>query len=295
MRQTLRDRYRDSMAIHGFGYALYEPELFERLRPGTLGYFDDDRRWHPVLHLTDAAAVSALGCTPFTPPHLRAPDTRRWDPLSSTGVKERRLTLEAGVDGTGFGLPANVSFATEYSTTTDFGAVLVCEGDVVMEGYDVRGPFEQWVRDNKMALAKVPELRAHGVVCSTLTYSSERVSLTVWQDAKNTVTVGCTAGAQGVANAAAGGTWLRGRSGSSWTEWADEKRVVFFTGVKCKYSWLGRMKTEPEGNWRGGETFTIWDPMRGDAFDGEIEPIGRDLEEIKSALDGSEYENEDEE
>lgn len=33
------------MTIHGFGYALYEPEPFERLRPGMLGYFDDDRRW----------------------------------------------------------------------------------------------------------------------------------------------------------------------------------------------------------------------------------------------------------
>ncbi len=80
MGKTLHDRYRDSMTIHGFGYALYEPVPFERLRPRTLGYFDGDRRWHPVLHLTNAAAVSALGCTPFIPPHLRAPNTRRWDP-----------------------------------------------------------------------------------------------------------------------------------------------------------------------------------------------------------------------
>lgn len=54
------------------------------------------------------------------------------------------------------------------------------------------------------------------------------------------------------------------------------------------------MKTEPEGNWRGGETFTIWGPMTGDACEGETEPIGRDLEEIESALDGSEYKKEDE-
>lgn len=58
MGKTLRDRYRDSMTIHGSGYALYELEHFERLRPGTLGYFDDERRWHQVLHLTYAAAVS---------------------------------------------------------------------------------------------------------------------------------------------------------------------------------------------------------------------------------------------
>ncbi len=137
-----------------------------------------------MLNLTDAAAVSALGCTPFTPLHLRAPDTRRWDPLSNSEVKEQRLTLEAGVDGMDFGLPANVSFATEYNTMTDFGAVLMCEGDVVVQAYDVRGPFEQWVRDNKVALAKVPELRAYGIVCSTWTYSCELLSLTMWQDTK---------------------------------------------------------------------------------------------------------------
>ena len=79
MGKTLRDRYRDSMTIHGFGYALYEPEPSERLRPETLGYFS---RWLPVLHLTDAAAVFALGCMPFTPPHIRAPDTRHWGPLT---------------------------------------------------------------------------------------------------------------------------------------------------------------------------------------------------------------------
>ncbi len=51
MGKTLRDRYRDSMTIHGFGYALYEPEPFERLRPGTLGYFDDYSSLQNRFHL----------------------------------------------------------------------------------------------------------------------------------------------------------------------------------------------------------------------------------------------------
>ena len=96
--KILRDRYRDLMTIYGFGYALYEPEPFERLRPGTLGYFDNDRRWRPLLYLADAAVVSALGRTPFTPLYLRAPDTRRWDPLSSKelGGRHRRHGLPIG-------------------------------------------------------------------------------------------------------------------------------------------------------------------------------------------------------
>ncbi|KAH7186865.1 hypothetical protein DER44DRAFT_801870 [Fusarium oxysporum] len=293
MGKTLRDRYRNAMATHGFGYALYEPEPFERLRPGTIGYFDDDSRWHPVLDLTDAAAVAALGCTPFVAPRLRSADTRRWDPLASNDVKENDMSLDAAVNGTSFGFPASVGVVTEYRTKTDFGAVLMCDSDVIVEGYDVRKPFERWVRENKVTLSKVEELRRHGIVCSTWTYSSESVHLTVWQNSENTVTVGCTAGAQGIASASAGRTWFRGRSGSSWTDWSDGKRVVFFTGIKCVYTWLGRMKTEPEGNWRGGDEFIVWDPDTWDCFEGEIESFGKDWAKAETEqIDEEDDENE---
>lgn len=97
----------------------------------------------------------------------------------SNGVDEKSINLSGGVDGTSFGLPASVGMVTEYSTKTDFGAVLMCDGDVVVEGYDVRKPFERWVRENMVALAKIEELREHGVVCSTWTFSSESVHLNV--------------------------------------------------------------------------------------------------------------------
>lgn len=262
------------MAFYGFGYALYEPEQFERLMPGTLGYFDKDCRWHPIVNLTNGEAVVAMGYTPFNAPHLRTPDTRRWDPLSSSEVIGRNVNLEATVDGTDFGLPANVKVVTEYTTKSDFAAILMCDGDVIVQGYDVRGPFEQWIRDNRLALARVPELREHGVVCSTWTYSSRNVHLTVWQNSENTVNLGCTAGAHGIADASAGGTWFRGRSGSMWTDFMDMDRVVFFTGVKCKFTWLGSVKTEPEGNWLGGEKSVVWDSETEDAFECEIEAFG---------------------
>jgi hypothetical protein len=293
MGQTLRDRYRNSMKMHSFGYALYEPEPFERVQPGTLGYFDADCRWHPVLDLTDAAAVTALGCTPFVAPRLRRPDPRRWDPLVSNDVEEKSINLGAGVDGTSFGLPASVGVVAEYSTKTDFGAVLMCDGEVVVEGYDVRKPFERWVRENKAALAKVEELREHGVVCSTWTFSSESVHLNVWQNSDNTVRVGCNASAEGIANANAGGSWVRGRSGSSWTDWTDGKHVVFFTGVKCVYRWLGRMTTEPESEWRGGDKFMVWDPENQVAYEGEVEFFGEDLAEIENEESDDEEEEED--
>jgi hypothetical protein len=288
MAPTLRDQYRKAMKIHNFGYALYEPERFERLRPGTLGYFDVDFRWHPILNLADAAEVAALGCTPFVAPRLRAPDSRHWDPLPSEGVDKRAVNAGSDVDVTSLGLPASVGAAYEYSSESNFGAVLMCDGDVIVEGYDVRKPFERWVRENKEALAKIDELRVHGVVVSTWTFSSESVHLNVWQNSENSVKVGVKAGAAGVAKADAGAEWVRGRSGSSWTDWTDGKRVVFFTGVKCVYKWLGRMSTEPESNWRGGEKFMIWDPESQDAYEGEVDFFGRDLAEIENESDDDE-------
>ena len=289
----MRDQYRDAMRKHDFEYALYEPEPFERLQPGTLGYFDADSRWHPLLNLTDAAAVAALSCTPFVAPHLRAPDSRHWDPLISNDVDAHSVNAGAGVDAASFGLPASVGVVTEYSTSSNFGAVLMCDGDVVVEGYDVRGPFERWVRENRKELAKVDELRKHGVVISTWTFSSESVHLNVWSSGENRVRVGIEAGASGVAKGDAGVEWVRGRSGSSWTDWTDGKRVVFFTGVKCVYNWLGRMSTEPEANWRGGEKFMIWDPDSQDAYEGEVDYFGTDLTEIENESSDDEDEEED--
>lgn len=276
-----RERYRNAMKDHGFGYALYEPELFERIRPGTVGYFDAGRVWHGLFDLNDAASLTAVGLTPFVPPRCRTPDTRRWGPLTSSQVRETNIQLDAGVDGTSFGLPAFVSAATEYSTKSGFGAVLMCDDDVVLEGYDVRGPFETWIRENRVALAKIPDLKQHGVVCSTWTYSSTNIHLIVWNDSETKVVVGCGVEAQGISNANAATSWVRGHSVSKWSDWNDgKKRVVLFSGVRCEYNWLGRMTTKPESQWRGGDKFVMWDEESYDAYEGEIQSFGLDFAEI---------------
>lgn len=279
------------MKDHGFGYALYEPEQFDRIKPGTIGYFDANRMWHKLLDLNDTPSLAAADLTPFVEPHRRSPDKRRWGPLTSNQVSERNLQLGAGVDGTSFGLPASVNVATEYSTKSGFGAVLMCDNDVVIEGYDVRGPVERWIHENRMALAKIPDLRKHGVVCSTWTYSSESIHLSVWEDSETRVVVGVGADAQGLASANANTSWLRGRSGSKWTDWTNGKRVVFFSGIMCNFNWLGRVTTKPESQWRGGVSSIIWDPESKDAYETEIQsfPPGFVVADIDSA------ESEDEE
>lgn len=234
-----RDRYRNAMKDHGFGYALYEPEQFDRIKPGTLGYFDANRMWHNLLDLTDAPSLRAANLTPFVEPHRRVPDKRRWGPLTSNHVSERNVQLGAGVDGTSFGLPASVSIVTEYSTKGGFGAVLMCDDDVVVEGYDVRGPIERWIRENRLAFAKIPDLKEHGVVCSTWTYSSENVHLNVWEDSEIKVVVGVAADVQGLAGScrsydalASTSAFLQGQ------DIADQSQSV--AGNQSVGKWLGR-------------------------------------------------------
>ncbi|KAH8903390.1 hypothetical protein BR93DRAFT_885494 [Coniochaeta sp. PMI_546] len=287
-----RDRYRNAMKDHGFGYALYEPEQFDRIKPGTLGYFDANRMWHNLLDLTDAPSLRAANLTPFVEPHRRVPDKRRWGPLTSNHVSERNVQLGAGVDGTSFGLPASVSIVTEYSTKGGFGAVLMCDNDVVVEGYDVRGPIERWIRENRLALAKILDLKEHGVVCSTWTYSSENVHLNVWEDSETKVVVGVGADVQGLANTNASTSWLRGRSGSKWTDWPTGKRVVFFSGVKCEFNWLGRMTTKPESQWRGGNSSIVWDAESNDAYECEIQSFPLDFDQAN--IEGTDSEDEEE-
>lgn len=77
------------------------------------------------------------------------------------------MELGAEVDGTSLGLPASVGVATEYSTKTDFDAVLICDSDVITEDYDVQKPFERWIWENRLVLSRVNELQDHGIVCST--------------------------------------------------------------------------------------------------------------------------------
>ncbi|SPO00098.1 uncharacterized protein DNG_02950 [Cephalotrichum gorgonifer] len=167
-RENLATRYREAMRRHRFGYALYEPASFSRLRPGILGFLDEYQRWHPILDLTDPAAVQRAG-----------PDTRRLGPLTASGVAETSIGLEAGV-----------------------GAVLICDAEVVAEGFDFRDPFVVWLRRHAARLfARYPDARKHGLCAATWTYASTDIHINAWQGADNRVVVGFDLDAAGIAKA----------------------------------------------------------------------------------------------
>ncbi|KAJ3941074.1 uncharacterized protein N0V96_008951 [Colletotrichum fioriniae] len=285
---SLARTYRTAMRRHRFGYALYEPAPFSRLRPGMLGYLDDEyQRWHPILDLADAEAVKAAGFAPLGYLQRSPPDPRRYGPLTADKVTETSVELEAGVGGAAVGLPVEVGGVFKYSTAGSFGAVLLCEDEVVSEGFDFRDPFLAWLQiHTKVLFSKYPDAKKHGLCAVTWTYSSADVGITTWDSSEGSATVGFDVGAADVAKVGPKVSWVRGASSSGWSTWKDQKRVVFFAGVKIKTGLFGSLREESEKNWRGGDdAFVVEDDENG-PYTVSIEQFGDDWHRIRKAGEG---------
>jgi hypothetical protein len=288
MGPSLAHTYRNAMRRHRFGYALYEPVPFSRLRPGMLGYLDDEyQRWHPILDLSDASAVKDAGYEPLGYLQRSQPDTRRYGPLTADKVTETSVELEAGVGGAAVGLPVGVSGVVKYNTSGGFGAVLLCEDAVVSEGFDFRDPFRAWLqRHAKTLFAKYPDAKKHGLCAVTWSYSSTDIAITTWENAYGSVTLGIEVDAANVAKVGPKVSWVRGASSSGWSTWKDEKRVVFFAGVKIKTGLFRLAREEEEKDWRGGgDTFVVEDDENG-PYIVEVEGFGDEWHLISQAEEG---------
>ncbi len=136
-------------------------------------------------------------------------------------------TLGVGADASAFGLPFDVGGVVSYATAHGFGAVLVCDGDVVSEGFDYRDPFLVWLNQNaSLSLSRYPYAKKHGVCVATWTYSTTDVYISAWEGGANSVTVGFIATAAGVGQVNPQTTWHRGHASSGWSTYTDQKRVV---------------------------------------------------------------------
>lgn len=272
MTPSIAERYRNSMRRHHFGYALYEPPPFSRLHPGMLGYLDDYKRWHPILDVTDKAAVQAAGYSPIGYLQRAPADVRRHGPLTASDVAATEIALEAGIGAAALGLPLGVNGAVRYSITDGFGAVLMCDGDVVSEGFDFQDPFLVWLKRNaKVLFAKYPDAKKNGICAVTWTYSATDIHINTWEDAANSVMLGFEADMMGAGKLGPQTTWFRGHASSGWSEWTDQNRVIFFTGVQIKSSFLGATQ-QPEKGWRGEETFMV-EGEDGDYHKAEVEVV----------------------
>jgi hypothetical protein len=284
MSDNQAQRYRTTMMSHPYGYALFQAPEYSRLHPGMLGYLDDNSLWHPLLDLTNPKEVEAAEFGPVEPQILSDPDRCRWRPLESNTVKMDEYKLESEADALALALPVDIGGIVEYSTSKDFGAILMCDDTVESQGFDLREPFLTWLKKHSKALlAKWPDLRKYGAVAATWTYSSSKVNIKTWQSKETRITLGFTVGATGIGKLGPEKTWHRARSSSGWTSWNDDKkRVVFFTGLKIQYNIFGAWERE-EKRWRGSKEDEFFVPglEGGQCAEAEVERFGDDWREIQ--------------
>ncbi|KAK8034168.1 hypothetical protein PG993_009163 [Apiospora rasikravindrae] len=276
-------RYTDAMAGRSFGYGLFHPPRFADMRPGMVGYIDDNGRWHRIADLTNSDELRKKGFSDFILPVADKPDRVKLGPVLSENVHSHEIALEAdaAAAAVALGLPVDIGGVIEYATEDNFGAILMCDDEVVFEGFDVRDVFVQWLKDKKNQSAILKnhrDVKRYGVCVVRGTSSAEQVYLRTWSGAGDRVRVGFKLGFTGVAALNPEVAYYRANHGAGWRRFDGEKRVVFFTGVKFSYNFLGRGREDRSGaafRGDGGDTFTFEDPDEaGMVYDVTIEEFG---------------------
>ena len=281
--------YRDSMRTHGLGYAMYEPAPFKDLQPGRIGYLDEYQRWHTILDLTDTERLQHEGYLPTSSLQKSDHDIRSWGPRESSNVSRTDIKFETEAGSLVAALPVDCDFKFQYSTSTDFGAVLMCDDKVVAEGFDHRQPFLDWIKTNaKAILQRCPDVKEYGVTAVTWTYSASDIHINAWQDPQTRVVLGLKAGVDGIGGVGPETSWIRKQHSTGWESYNDQKRVVFFTGVKVRFRWFGQ-KQERESHWRGASDNFVAELGEGEVAEAEVEYFGENWEDIED--DGEETED----
>lgn len=184
-------RYAEVMTNHPYGHALFVPESSKALLPSACGYLDRLGRWAPIAYIDDPASLTAAGLT--TPSALtpRTPQAHTWGPKKSTLVSIRKLDLTSkpGIEAAIF--PASVKLALEFSSGSEFSAILHCSEPVTHRGYYHRSPFKKWAEDSAQKLLDlVPDVKEHGFWMVTDTYSTSDVRINAWREKGQRVQMG---------------------------------------------------------------------------------------------------------
>ena len=116
-----------------------------KLSPGSCGYIDESGRWQRLLDLTNNQQLKEKGYTEIDTESLDRsdPETQLWEPRVASTAKKTELKIKGDASALAAGLPIYVSGAFNYSTSTNFGAILMCDTKVVVECWDHRDPFRK--------------------------------------------------------------------------------------------------------------------------------------------------------
>ncbi|RDW58853.1 hypothetical protein BP6252_13329 [Coleophoma cylindrospora] len=232
-------KYNDSMGYYRLGHAFLTPQSTTVVKLGCCGYIDDSGYWCPMVDIVNKAATTAGGYDVMDKSTLLKlpPSPVTWGPKMTETVKESRSSLTA--DAPVPGIPVEASLKLEFSLHADFGAVLLCKGEVTRRAYAHADPFRAWAQANAARLlTKYPAIRQHGFYVVTNTHASKDVLVNSWENGSHMVTLGFGGGVDQSANISSSTEIYGATSAAGWVKpvcKANEEMVVFFGGLKFEY------------------------------------------------------------
>lgn len=138
-------------------------------------------------------------------------------------------------------LPASVQAALKYTSSSDFGAILMTDSPIEKREYLYKSPFTDWVRDNSRQLLqkREMEIKEHGLWIIRWTYSTSKASINAWSGTDKKVVVGFRVSTFGT-DFGPKGEWHKGHADSSWDDYvpkeSTDKLVVFAGALRYRYS-----------------------------------------------------------
>ncbi len=153
--------------------------------------------------------------------------------------------------GTATGLPVDAKLQVEYSTSSDFGAVLISSSPIVREAFYYKAPFKDWMRANARSLLKgslAEDIKKYGIFIVTQTHATQKCALTAWRSSESSVYFGFGVGAMGLAEIAPNVGWYSGRSESGWDVYEaerDELKVIFAGGLWFRKKLGSKVSSRP--------------------------------------------------
>jgi hypothetical protein len=209
--------YANYMKNHPFGTALYTPQPYSLFHPGSVGYFDSNGSWNPIVDLSSPSDPAA-SYTPVAERLERAPSETsiQWGPKISAKTKAHKVGLKAGVStAVSAVMPFDIGAWYRFSSEGEGGAILLTKSPVRHEKYYYESPFKVWIRDNAtLLLKKRTEIVDYGLWIVTSTWSVEECAINVWSETGHGVSVGFKTSAVGLGELAPSGEWHEdGRDG----------------------------------------------------------------------------------
>lgn len=216
----LPQQYNASMAYHRLGYAFYEPESSFDVKPGSCGYIDGSGSWNHIVDVVSTAATEKAGYSKINRANLikRPVSTRLWGPKSTETVTSTSSNIEARTSVPA-GIPAEASALVEFTLNSEFGAVLLCKGNVTKRGYYHTDPFRDWARANMAKLLETfPVIRKYGFYVATTTFTAKEVLINGWKNQSHKLALGFGGNFESVGQISASTQIYGADSASGWVQ-----------------------------------------------------------------------------